>query len=58
MMAFGAISDILTTLFYALLSVPLSLMRYSNDWVILLSRSKLSAILLIRRDFMFMPNDI
>lgn len=37
-------------------SVPLSLMRYSNDWVILLSRSKLSAILLIRRDFMFMPN--
>ncbi len=42
--------------FYVLLSVPLSLMRCTNGWAILSNRSNPSVILLIRRDFTFMPS--
>ena len=56
MTAFGEISITSITLFYVLLSVPLSLMRCTNGWAILSNRSNPSVILLIRRDFTFMPS--
>ncbi len=51
MTAFGEMSITSITLFYVLLSVPLSLMRCTNGWAILSNRSNPSVILLIRRDF-------
>ena len=56
MTAFGEMSITSITLFYVLLSVPLSLMRCTNGWAILSNRSNPSVILLIRRDFTFMPS--
>ena len=51
MTAFGEMSITSITLFYVLLSVPLSLMRCTNGWAILSNRSNPSVILLIKKGF-------